>query len=197
MDENWTSHEVPTHLQQRDKLFLGLSLTEIIFMGLVIGISYLVWKFPLLGWVPALPRTMAIGIIAIPVMASVVIRIDDRRIPSIFFEMIRHRFGNHEYESVAFELVEVIGDEEAESMMRQGVLGSDGSLIERVQYMDADRLQMAIQEFQWTSLPGIIARFRRKRLAPFRRRRYKKILRERSARTLLRVGASQSSIPEH
>ena len=187
MDENWTSHEVPTHLQQQDKLFLGLSVLEILFMAIMLGVGYLLWKFPLFQWVPVVPRTMAVGFIVLPVMVSALIRIEDRRLPSIVYELIRHKFAQQKYTSVPFDLVAVKTEEEIALLQTQGVFGEEGSVLERMRRIDTNKLQYAIQDIDagdiFRILGSGIQKINKGIKGPFRRRRYNRIMAVRRARS--------------
>ena len=123
----WRTHEVPTFTETEDTWILGLTLKQLLMLGIVAALSYAVFIFSPLWFLPFLARIgVALGF-ALVGAAMVVIRPDGRSMFSVIGEGVSFMTSPKEYletmsDLVSEQTVEQRQEQNAAARVRVGVL---------------------------------------------------------------------------
>ena len=84
-------HEVPTHAEAEDKLFLGLTVFQVLGVIMSIAVAYAGFGSSWTSWVPWMPRAIICGIAACTAMALLIVRIGNRMLPLVLMDLLQYR----------------------------------------------------------------------------------------------------------
>ena len=97
-DREWMSHEVPTHVDSKDKVFLGLTFFQIVVFILVSTLAYVFYQ-------SAIAQTLGILLrYGLPLVfwavgaAWVLVEIGGRGLVSVVWDLASHMMGGNRYE---------------------------------------------------------------------------------------------------
>ena len=80
-------HEVPTHLQQKDKVLLGLTFPQIVAIAAVVGLAYGLWKQAAFLPDGTFRRGVAI-VVSLLGLAVVALRPGGRALPTVVLDLL-------------------------------------------------------------------------------------------------------------
>ena len=84
-------HEVPTHVEAEDKLFLGLTVFQVLGVIMSVAVSYAGFGSSWSSWIPWIPRAVICSMFACLFIAMLTIRIGERKLPLVLLDLIQYR----------------------------------------------------------------------------------------------------------
>lgn len=84
-------HEVPTHVEAEDKLFLGLTVFQVLGVIMSIAVAYAGFGSSWASWIPWMPRAVICGIAVCVAIALLVVRIGNRMLPLALMDLLQYR----------------------------------------------------------------------------------------------------------
>ena len=90
-DNDPLTHEVPTHVEAEDKLFLGLTVFQVLGVIMTVAVAYAVFQSSWTAWLPWIPRAVICGLLSVASIASLLIRIGNRMLPLVLMDLLQYR----------------------------------------------------------------------------------------------------------
>ena len=63
INDEWMVQEVPTHVEQKDKVFMGMTFAQIVIFIMVSGMAYVVYQNVPVDMVGTIGRYVAAGVV--------------------------------------------------------------------------------------------------------------------------------------
>lgn len=100
-DTDWATHEVPTHVDSKDRVFLGMTFFQIVVFILVSALAYVIYQS---AFAQALPTLLRYGVtIAFWAIGSacVLIEIGGRGVVAVLWDIASHMMAKSRYAGTA------------------------------------------------------------------------------------------------
>lgn len=98
--DDWTVQEIPTHVDQKDKVFLGLTFFQIVILIMVSAMAYVLFQSAILSSLGIVIRyAIAIAFWVIGI-GGVMIEIRGRNIVSLLWDIFSHMMSTTRYSGV-------------------------------------------------------------------------------------------------
>ena len=102
---DWEGHEVPTHVDSSDRVFLGLTFIQVIMLVVVCGGCYALYVMPMLAWIPSKVRIGMVIPIGLFGAAMLIVQINGRPIPMVLLNILRFRVSPKLYRGSPSDLL--------------------------------------------------------------------------------------------
>ena len=95
-------HEVPTHLQAKDRIFLGLTFQELVILMAVAGLCWGVWHFaPFASWQVRIALAIPVALTGI---VGVIAKVRGRPLPVMAMDVLTYFIAPHHYQGTIADL---------------------------------------------------------------------------------------------
>lgn len=97
LEWDWTTHDVPTHVEATDKMVLGLTFMQVIMLIVIAAAGYAIYLLPMFQWIPAQVRLGILIPSALFLGLMLVVRIAGRPIPLVMLNLLKYRLSPRYY----------------------------------------------------------------------------------------------------
>ena len=96
-NDDWMIQEVPTHVEQKDRVFLGMTFVQIVIFIMISGLAYALYQNPTVGSLGTIPRYgICIGLWVIGAVCTLV-EVGGRNIVTVVWDMGSHLMAGNRY----------------------------------------------------------------------------------------------------
>ncbi len=96
-DDDWMVQEVPTHVDQKDKVFMGLTFFQIVILIMVSAMAYVLFQSSILASFGIVVRYGAAIMFWVIGMGGVMIEVGGRNIVSLLWDIVSHMLATSRY----------------------------------------------------------------------------------------------------
>ena len=100
-DMSWATHEVPTHVDSKDKVFLGMTFFQIVVFILVSALAYVIYQSAFGQALPTLLRYGVTIMFWVIGAACALIEIGGRGVVSVVWDIVSHIMTKSRYGGTA------------------------------------------------------------------------------------------------